>query len=67
MTESLRAKLNVVIATKKDGCSLYAIAKATGMKWDTLKRFAMGKNLRGDELDKLAAHLGMELVDRKRR
>jgi hypothetical protein len=45
------------------GESRYAVGKATGIPASTLSRFAAaGKPLRGENIDILAAFLGMELT-----
>lgn len=57
VTATLRAAL--------DGCgqSRYAVSKATGIPESTLSRFAAsGKPLRGENIDKLSAYLGLVLV-----
>lgn len=57
VTATLRAAL--------DGCgqTRYAVSKATGIPESTLSRFAVGgKPLRGENIDKLSAHLGLVLV-----
>lgn len=47
------------------GQSRYAVSKATGIPESTLSRFvAGGKPLRGENIDKLAAYLGLVLVAR---
>lgn len=46
----------------------YAIAKATGIAESALSRFMSGeRGLTTETLDKLAEHLGLEVVKRKRR
>lgn len=48
---------------ENSGQSRYAIAKATGISEAALSRFAAGTQpLRGNNTDKLAAHLGLVLV-----
>lgn len=59
VTETLRAALEQCGATR------YAVSKATGIPQSTLSRFvAEGRALRGDNIDKLAEHLGLELKAR---
>jgi hypothetical protein len=43
------------------GETRYAVSKATGIPESTLSRFAMGKPLRGENIDKLSSYLGLEL------
>lgn len=63
MNETIREKLRAV---HKAGVSLYSIAKACDMKWDTLKRFLDGDNLRGNHLDALAEHLSLEVREKRK-
>ncbi len=57
VTQTLRKAL------EQCGESRYAVGKATGIPASTLSRFAAaGKPLRGENIDKLAAYLGMELT-----
>ena len=57
VTESLRR------AVETCGESRYAIGKATGIPASTLSRFvAGGKPLRGENIDKLCAYLGLKLT-----
>jgi plasmid maintenance system antidote protein VapI len=57
----------ILKAIEQSGESLYAIAQATGMQKSALGRFVSGKqSLRLDIADKLAAHLGFELVKKDR-
>tara|TARA_E500000318_G_scaffold94959_2_gene94543 strand:- start:256 stop:465 length:210 start_codon:yes stop_codon:yes gene_type:complete len=56
VTETLRHALETC------GDSRYAVAKATGIPPSTLWRFVTeGRALRGDNIDILAEHLGLEL------
>jgi predicted transcriptional regulator len=49
------------------GESRYSIAKATGISQAALSRFASGEYpLRGRNVDKLAEHLALVLVKKKR-
>lgn len=56
VTEALRTTL------ERCGQTRYAVSKATGIPESVLSRFAHGQPLRGANLDKLAAHLGMVLI-----
>lgn len=61
MTQQLRTALNERLAKE----SLYRIAKATGIPWNTLKRFSSGDEktgFRSERVDKLAGHLGLKLL-----
>jgi hypothetical protein len=50
-------------AIKQSGQSRYSICKATGLNQAALGRFVAGKqSLRLDMADKLAAHLGLQIV-----
>lgn len=50
-------------ALESCGESRYAVSKATGIPESTLSRFvAGGKPLRGENIDKLSAYLGLVLV-----
>ncbi len=55
VTATLRA------AMERSGQTRYAIARATGIPESTLSRFAHGKALRGENIDKLARYLALEL------
>ena len=55
VTEDLRNAL------EQSGESRYAVSKATGIPQSGLSRFANGYSLRGENIDKLAEHLGLEL------
>ena len=48
-------------ALEQSGESRYAVSKATGIPQSVLSRFVHGQPLRGENTDKLAAYLGMEL------
>ncbi len=62
VTETLRRALLTC------GQSRYQVAKAIGVPESTLWRFTTGgKPLRGENIDKLAAHLGLELVTKRGR
>lgn len=56
VSETLRREL------ERCGRTRYAVAQETGIPESVLSRFAHGQPLRGGNLDKLAAHLGMVLV-----
>lgn len=56
VTETLRAEL------ERCGQTRYAVSKATGIPESVLSRFAHGQPLRGANLDRLAAYLGLVLV-----
>ena len=57
VTETLRTAL------ERCGETRYAVSKATGIPQSTLSRFvAQERALRGDNIDKLAEHLGLVLV-----
>jgi hypothetical protein len=57
VTETLRKAL------EQCGQTRYAVGKATGIPASTLSRFvAAGKPLRGENIDKLAAYLGLVLT-----
>jgi hypothetical protein len=43
------------------------VAKATGIPESTLSRFVSGKPLRGENIDKLSAFLGLVLVSKSGR
>jgi hypothetical protein len=50
------------------GVSRYQIAKETGITESSLSRFvASGKGLSVEALDKLFAHLGLDVVPKKRK
>jgi DNA-binding Xre family transcriptional regulator len=49
-------------ALERCGESRYAVSRATGIPESTLSRFAAGKPLRGENIDKLCAHLGLVLM-----
>jgi len=50
-------------AMNKCGETRYGISKATGISEAVLSRFASGETvLSGENIDKLASHLGLELV-----
>lgn len=55
VTEDLRNAL------ERSGQTRYAVSKATGIPQSGLSRFASGYSLRGENIDKLAEHLGLEL------
>lgn len=49
-------------ALKQSGQTMYQVSKATGVNTSVLSRFVVGgAGLRSENLDTLAAHLGMEL------
>jgi transcriptional regulator with XRE-family HTH domain len=48
------------------GMTRYQIAKLTGIEQSVLSRFMAGSSLRSDNVDKIAAILGLELTRRKR-
>lgn len=61
------ATVTTTLRTSLEQCGLtrYAVSKATGIPESTLSRFvAGGKPLRGENIDKLATYLGLELVQR---
>jgi DNA-binding Xre family transcriptional regulator len=58
VTEALRRAL------RQCGKSRYAVSKATGIPESTLSRFDGGKPLRGENIDKLCAYLGLKLTGR---
>ena len=50
-------------ALERCGQTRYAVSKVTGIPESTLSRFvASGKPLRGENIDKLAAYLGLTLT-----
>lgn len=49
-------------ALEECGQTRYAVSKATGIPESTLSRFAAGKPLRGENLDKLCLFLGLALT-----
>lgn len=50
---------------ERSGQTRYAISKATGIPASVLSRFvAEGRGLRSQNIDKLCAYLGLELVER---
>lgn len=55
VSEDLRTALN------NSGQTRYAVSMATGIPQSVLSRFVHGYTLRGENTDKLAAHLGLEL------
>ena len=55
------------VALERCGESRYAVSKATGIPESTLSRFAAGKPLRGENIDKLADYLGLVLTPKARR
>ena len=55
VSESLRDAL------ERSKQSRYAISKETGIPQSVLSRFIHGQPLRGENLDTLAEHLGLEL------
>ena len=65
VSERLRRELEK--ATQKQ--TLYAIAKQSGVAWRVLQRFLTGERaeLRTGTVDKLCAHLGLELCPKKKR
>lgn len=58
------ATVTVTIRTalRRCGQTRYAVSKATGIPESTLSRFAAGKPLRGENIDKLCRYLGLKLV-----
>ena len=56
VTATLRAAL------RDCGESRYAVSGKTGIPESTLSRFNGGKPLRGENIDKLCAYLGLELT-----
>lgn len=48
-------------AINRCGQTRYAISKATGVDQSVLSRFVAGMPLRGENMDKLCAYLGLEL------
>lgn len=56
IAETLRA------AMRQSDCTMYRIAKGTGIDQCTLRRFARGASVRLDKADRLAAYLGLMLV-----
>jgi len=48
-------------ALDRCGRTRYAVSKATGIPESVLSRFVYGQPLRGNNLDKLADYLGLEL------
>jgi len=54
-------------AIRDSGESRYAIAKATGIEESVLCRFMQGGGLRLPTVDRLCAHLGMELRSKSRK
>lgn len=53
-------------ALEQCGQTRYAVGKATGIPASTLSRFvAAGKPLRGENIDKLASYLGLELTAKR--
>ena len=60
----LMASVTSTLRRALEGCgeTRYAVSKATGIPESTLSRFVVGgKPLRGENIDKLAAYLGLEL------
>lgn len=54
-------------ALERCGETRYAVSKATGIPESTLSRFvAGGKPMRGENIDKLCAYLGLELRSKRR-
>lgn len=50
-------------AVERCGQTRYAVSKATGIPESTLSRFVVGgKPLRGENIDRLCAHLGLTLT-----
>lgn len=62
MSQTLRDALKA--GTDAGRFTLYAAAKAATMKWDNLKNFMDGGQLKSDHLDKLADFLGFDLKPR---
>jgi plasmid maintenance system antidote protein VapI len=64
-----RTMTAAILKAIRDGDeSIYSIAKATKLSKGALGRFVAGKqSLRLDLADRLAVHLGLELVKRKGR
>lgn len=54
-------------ALERCGESRYAVSKATGIDESVLSRFHHGQPLRGENLDRLADYLGLELRPKARR
>ena len=60
----IMATITVTLRTALERCgaSRYAVSRATGIPESTLSRFAGGKPLRGENIDKLCAYLGLALM-----
>ena len=61
------ASVTVTLRTALERCgqTRYAVSKATGIPESTLSRFVAGaKPLRGENIDKLAEYLGLELTSK---
>lgn len=56
VTETLRREL------ERCGQTRYKVSRATGIPESVLSRFVHGQPLRGNNLDKLAAYLGLALT-----
>ncbi len=54
-------------AIEKSPESRYAIAQATGVNQSTLSRFMHGGGLSSENLDLIAAYLGLELKPKRKR
>lgn len=54
-------------AVSSSGQSFYAISKATGINPSVLSRFMHGKTLTTETIQRLAKHLGYDIVVRKQR
>ena len=52
-------------AVSRSGQSFYAINKATGINPSVLSRFMQGKTLTTETIQRIASHLGYEIVIRK--
>ena len=67
MTVSEQLRRELERATRKQ--TLYQIAKQSGVAWRVLQRFLTGERaeLRTGTVDKLCAHLGLELCPKKKR
>lgn len=54
-------------AINSSGKSRHAISKATGINRSVLSRFIHGKTLTTETIQRIADHLGYEIIVRKRR
>lgn len=65
MSKELADKLREAIAAS--GLSANALAQATGVDQTTISRFLRGKDMGIQRASKIAAYLGLELTERRKR